>query len=96
MIKVTPKRRGRLRLLIRAEPMLLPTGIIPISVPKRKRLNPMIIKKPPKAKRPTLDHPTGAIVNWRITTMIINGTTERDVSFNFFNKFKLFSSKWQP
>jgi len=58
------------------EPIMLPTGLIPISTPNRKMDNPIIISKAPARNPKSIEVSRGAIVKCKINTMTVIGRTE--------------------
>lgn len=62
---------------------------MPISAPTRKMLRPTISRSPPMMKRGTCPGSRGAMVKFRISTMIMIGTTETADSLNFETKFEV-------
>lgn len=70
---------------------MLPTGVIPISIPNKKIANPTIIRKDPITNFINDVPPMGVSVKFRIMTIIVMGKIENVVSFNFdlitFNNF---------
>lgn len=72
-----------LLVLVRLDPIRLPSGVIPISTPIRKIVNPKITKIAPIRNLMVRGVPRGTRVKFNISTIIVIGRTDDETSFIF-------------
>ena len=65
------------------EPMLTPIGVMPLSTPIKKSVNPKIIKAAPIRNLMINGVAIGTMVKFNIRTMIVIGKTAYKTSFSF-------------
>jgi len=65
------------------DPIKFPKGVIPKSIPTKKIVNPIIIKKAPIRNLNSIGVSTGTIVRCSIKTINVIGRTEKKTSLNF-------------
>ena len=77
------KIKSTFLLLIRLEPKKEPIGIIPISMPCKKKVKPITIRREPLRKKNISEFESGAMVKCNRITKIGIGTKEKNTDFNF-------------